>query len=97
MLSVFPYVTSVGIGENLWILMGSDRPLEFDKNKILAKLDLPEVRDFLEKAKINIVNVRDDVRSATVEMYSQAKDGQPQQVNTDLFPRGEYYLNFSWD
>jgi spermidine synthase len=96
MLSVFSHVISVGIGENLWILIGSDRPLEFDQNKLLTKLDLPQVKDFLEKADINIANVRNDIQSASIKIYSRIKDGQPQQVNTDLFPRGEYYLNFSW-
>ncbi len=93
MLAVFPYVTSVGIGENLWILIGSDRPVEFDKQKLLTKLDLPQVIDFLDKAGIEVTRVRQDVKAAKVKQYSQAKDGIPQQINTDLFPRGEYYLN----
>lgn len=93
MLSVFPYVTSVNIGDNLAILIGSDRPVEFDRQKLLTRLDLPQVQDFLAKAGIKIAKVRDDVQTAKAKIYSQAKDGKPQQVNTDLFPRGEYYLN----
>ena len=95
MLNVFPHVTSVGIGENLWILFGSDRPVEFDKQKLLTRLDLPQVKNFLEKAEIDVARVRNDIKAAQVQLSSQAKDGQPQQVNTDLFPRGEYYLNVS--
>ena len=93
MLSVFPYVTSVGIGKNLWILLGSDRPVQFDQEQLLTKLDLPQVIDFLGKAGIDVATLRNDVKAARVKMYSQFKDGRPQQVNTDLFPRGEYYLN----
>ncbi|WP_319419386.1 fused MFS/spermidine synthase [Pleurocapsa sp. FMAR1] len=96
MLSVFPHVTSVGLGKNknLWILIGSDRPVEFDRQKLLAKLDLPPVINFLsEKVGLDVAKVRNDVRTAKVQMYSQVSKGIPKQVNTDLFPRGEYYLN----
>ena len=99
MLSVFPYVTRVGLGKqkNLWILIGSDRPVKFDKQELLAKLDLPPVVNFIEqKVGIDVEKVRQDVRSAAVSMYSQAKNGRPKKVNTDLFPRGEYYLNTSY-
>ena len=95
MLNVFPYVTSVGIGKNLWILLGSDRPVEFNKQKLLTKLDLPQVKDFLETAGIDVAIVRNDIKAAQAKVHSQVKDGQPQQINTDLFPRGEYYLNRS--
>ena len=96
MLSIFPHVTSIGLGKgkNLWILIGSDRPVEFDRQKLLAKLDLPQVIDFLsEKVGLNVAKIRQDVKTASVKMYSQASKGTPKRVNTDLFPRGEYYLN----
>ena len=96
MLSVFPYVTHVGLGpqKNLWILIGSERPVKFDRQQLLSKLKLPAVVDFLEnKVGLNVEEVRQDVRMAIVQMHSQAKDGLPEKVNTDLFPRGEYYLN----
>ncbi len=98
MLSIFPYVTRVGLGKNknLWILIGSDRPVEFDKQLLLTKLDLPPVIDFIEdKVGIDVAKVRRDVKSAAVENYSQAESGKSKKVNTDLFPRGEYYLNAS--
>jgi len=96
MLSVFPHVSRVGLGKNknLWILIGSDRPVEFDRQRLLAQLDLPTVIDFLsEKVGIDVAAVRQDVKTAHVQTFSQAKNGIPQQVNTDLFPKGEYYLN----
>ena len=95
MLSVFPYVANIGFGNDLWILVGSNSPIDFNKDKILAKLNLPHVIDFLTKAGIDIVKIREDVEAASVTLYSQAKDGIPSQkkINTDLFPRGEYYLN----
>ena len=96
MLSVFPYVTRVGLGpqKNLWILVGSERPVEFDRQQLLTKLDLPAVVNFLEnKVGLNVEKVRQDVRTAIVQMNSQAENGLPKKINTDLFPRGEYYLN----
>lgn len=96
MLSVFPYVTSIGLGErkNLWILVGSDHSVEFDREKLLTKLKLPRVINFMEeKVGIDIEQVRRDVKTAKVQQFSQATKGKPQKVNTDLFPQGEYYLN----
>ena len=96
MLSVFPHVTRIGLGKqkNLWILVGSEYPVKFDRQLLLSKLDLPSVINFLEdKVGINTQQVRQDVKTAIVKTYSQAKDGQPKKINTDLFPRGEYYLN----
>ena len=96
MLSVFPYVTRVGLGEekNLWILIGSEQPVEFDRQRLLSRLDSPKVIDFLaNKVGIDVEQVRTDVKSAIVQADSQAKSGIPKKVNTDLLPRGEYYLN----
>jgi spermidine synthase len=92
MLSVFPHVANIGIGENLWILIGSENPLKFDRQQLLTKLAQPQVIDYLNKAGIDVATFRQDVREARVKMYSQA-EATSQNINTDLFPRGEYYLN----
>ena len=74
MLSVFPHVTNIGIGNNLWILIGSDRPIEFDRAKLLAKLQLPQVVHFLTaEVGIDVAKVREDVQAAQVKEYSQAR------------------------
>jgi spermidine synthase len=92
MQSVFPYVLKVGMAKNLWILIGSDEPISFDKKLLLQRLEDPQVVNFLQQAQIDPVKVRQDVRHAYVhEFPPQAK--KPQPYNTDLFPRGEYYLN----
>ncbi|HEY9770461.1 MAG TPA: fused MFS/spermidine synthase [Coleofasciculaceae cyanobacterium] len=93
MQSVFPYVTKVGMAGNLWILIGSDDPVLFDKKLLLQRLKQPKVISFLEQAGINPVNVRRDVRQAYVKSFKRQKDNLTQPFNTDLFPRGEYYLN----
>ncbi|MEO0849544.1 MAG: fused MFS/spermidine synthase [Cyanobacteria bacterium J06648_1] len=92
MQSVFPYVTRVGMAGNLWILIGSDRPVEFDQELLLSRLEDPQVVNFLEQAEIDPVAVRQDVRQAQV-MQFPPQTVKPQPYNTDLFPRGEYYLN----
>jgi spermidine synthase len=89
---VFPYVIKVGMGGNLWILMGSDQPIAFDKKLLLQRLKDPQVVNFLERAQIDLIRVRQDVRQAYVHQFAPQAQ-KPQPYNTDLFPRGEYYLN----
>jgi spermidine synthase len=80
------------MGGDLWILMGSDRPIAFDKELLLQRLEQPQVVNFLKQAQIDPVKVKQDVRQAYVRQFKpQAK--KPRPYNTDLFPRGEYYLN----
>ena len=95
MLTVFPHVTRIGLGpnKNLWVLVGSDRQIEFDREMLLAKLDLPAVVDFMEeKVGIDVAAVRRDVKEASVQKFTPG-DSKLHKINTDLFPRGEYYLN----
>ncbi|MBW4536891.1 MAG: fused MFS/spermidine synthase [Pleurocapsa minor HA4230-MV1] len=92
MQSVFPYVVKVGMAGNLWILIGSDTPVAFDKNLLLQRLAQPQVIGFLKQAQIDPVKVRQDVRQAYVRQFAP-QENKPQPYNTDLFPRGEYYLN----
>ena len=93
--SVFPYVTQLSLSGDLYVLIGSDRPIDFDRQVLLDKLGTSAVTEFLGKAGVNLEAIRQDVRTAEVQTHSQAKDGQPDPANTDLFPRSEYYLNHS--
>jgi predicted membrane-bound spermidine synthase len=91
--SIFPFVTQLGLGSDLYVLIGSDHPVNFDRATLLTKLNNPNTLAFLANARVNVDAIRRDVQSARVESYSQAHDGKPQPFNTDLFPRSEYYLN----
>ncbi|MDV2996553.1 MAG: Polyamine aminopropyltransferase [Chroococcidiopsis sp. SAG 2025] len=91
--SVFPYVIQLSMSGDLHVLIGSDRPIDFNRQQLLTKLGDVAVQNFLAKASVNVAAIRQDVKAAQVNFYSHAKDGQPQPVNTDLFPRSEYYLN----
>ena len=93
MRSVFPYVTKVGMAGNLWILIGSENPVPFDKELLLQRLQQPQVISFLEQAGFNLDRMRRDVRQAYVQMFGNEDGNKPEPFNTDLFPRGEYYLN----
>jgi spermidine synthase len=73
--------------------MGSEHPVAFDRPTLLNKLNSTEVLNFLDKAQVDVAPIREAVRTADVHMYSHAQNGQPKPVNTDLFPRSEYYLN----
>jgi spermidine synthase len=92
MQSVFPYVVKVGMAGNLWILIGGNDPISFDKKRLLQRLEQSQVVSFLKQAQIDPVKVRQDVRQAYVRQFAP-QEKKPQPYNTDLFPRGEYYLN----
>lgn len=91
--SVFPYVAELTMSGDLYVLIGSDRPIPFDRQKLMTQLDYPSVLNFLAQANVNVADIRSAIQTASLHTYSHAKDGQPQPINTDLFPRSEYYLN----
>ncbi len=93
--NVFPYVTQLSMSGGLYVLMGSDRPVNFNQQDLLNQLNSPAILGFLGKAGVDVSAIRQDVTTAGVQTYSHAVDGQPEPVNTDLFPRSEYYLNQS--
>lgn len=93
--SVFPCVMQLSMSGDLHILVGSDRPIEFNRQALLDKLDSSAVVSYLTQAGVDVVAIRNDVKSAAVRTYTHAKEGQPKPINTDLFPRSEYYLNHS--
>ncbi|HEY9626965.1 MAG TPA: fused MFS/spermidine synthase [Coleofasciculaceae cyanobacterium] len=93
--NVFPYVTQLSMSGGLYMLMGSDRPVNFNRPNLLNQFNSPAVLSFLDKAGVDVPAIRQAVATADVQMYSHAKDGQPEPINTDLFPRSEYYLNQS--
>lgn len=74
MRSVFPHVTRVGMGGNLWILIGSEHPVEFNKDRLLAKFDRPKVIDFLTKAGFDLAAMRRDIKNASVrDVYKRQR------------------------
>jgi spermidine synthase len=86
--SVFPYVTMVHPA-----MMGSDRPIPYSRDKILALLDRPEVVARLRKASVDIAELRQWFADKKVEPLNDGKTVPAREPNTDFFPRDEYYLN----
>lgn len=91
--SAFPHVLQLAMSGELYVLIGSEQPIAFNRDELSARLDQPEVSTFLSHAGVNKAMIRQDIMAAGVQTYAQNKTTPPPPVNTDLFPRSEYYLN----
>ncbi|MFP4322573.1 MAG: fused MFS/spermidine synthase [Anaerolineales bacterium] len=88
-VSVFPYVTRVGI-----LLMGSNEPIDYNPDTVRARLDNPEVIAYLQQAHVDIPTMREMIQPASYSWTPDTpRDYPDEMINTDLFPRDEYYLN----
>jgi spermidine synthase len=86
--SVFPYVTMVHPA-----MIGSDRPIPYAREKILALLARPEVEGHFATAGIDRAELRQWFADKKVEPLNDGKTMPTREPNTDFFPRDEYYLN----
>ncbi len=86
--SVFPYVTMMHPA-----LLGSDRPIPLDRDRILALLARPEVEAHFAAAGIDRAELRQWFADKKIETLNDGKTVPASEPNTDLFPRDEYYLN----
>lgn len=86
--SVFPYVTMVHPA-----LLGSDRPIPYDRGRILELLARPEIVLHLTAARIDRAELIKWFEDKKVEPLNDGKTLPAASPNTDFFPRDEYYLN----
>jgi spermidine synthase len=86
--SVFPYVTMVHPA-----LLGSDQPIPYDREKILALLARPEIDIHLTSARIDRGELLKWFGDKKIEVLNDGKAVPATSPNTDFFPRDEYYLN----
>ncbi len=86
--SVFPYVTMVHPA-----LLGSDKPIPYDREKILALLARPEIDIHLTSARIDRGELLKWFEDKKVELLNDGRTVPAHAPNTDFFPRDEYYLN----
>ncbi|MBM3597222.1 MAG: MFS transporter [Alphaproteobacteria bacterium] len=84
--AVFPHVVYAAPA-----LLGSERPIPYDPAALARRLDEPAIRGHLEAAQVNIDELR-SVYVAKPPVVWSASARSPD-VNTDLWPRDEYYLN----
>ena len=91
--SVFPNVILVRPIPNVQILLASDRPIEFNGPKIASMLRQPGMLQYLEAAGIDSAQLEAWVAAEKTEVLNASKPLVSDDVNRDLFPRDEYYLN----
>lgn len=88
-VSVFPHVILL---RPISVLIGSNLPIPWDPDEVLARLDSAAFRAWAQRAGV-------DPRAFAQMIAAQAVVWGPEtvrregEVNTDLFPRDEYYLN----
>lgn len=87
-VSVFPYVINVGD----LVLLGSNEPIPYNPDALLEKIQSPEVQAYLAAAG---VDADDFVQYIELEpkIWTPDTPRDNSDLNTDLFPRDEYYLN----
>lgn len=73
-------------------LIGSDLPIALDRGVLLARFDAPEIQARLASAAVDIVELRRWFERAEIRGIPPLVAGTTD-LNTDLFPRDEYYLN----
>ncbi len=88
-LSVFPYVADVGND----VLIGSKSPINYDQNIILERLKQPEVERYLLDGQVDLEAMRAVLESHTPVIWTPDVPRSTESLNSDLFPRDEYYLN----
>jgi spermidine synthase len=86
--SVFPYVAMVHPA-----MLGSDRPIPYSREKIAALLARPDVSAHLKAARIDEAELAKWFEDKKVEVLNDGRTAPAPSLNTDFFPRDEYYLN----
>jgi predicted membrane-bound spermidine synthase len=86
--SAFPYVTLVHPA-----LLGSDRPIAYSRDTILALLERPDVDGHFAAAGADRGELRQWFIDKKIEALNHGRPEPAAAPNTDFFPRDEYYLN----
>jgi spermidine synthase len=87
-LRVFPYVVSV----NNFIAIGSAGPIDFSDERLAAELGGP-AGEYLTKMGFDRRDVLAWLMSGSRRVWTPDDIRDDRDVNTDLFPKDEYYLN----
>jgi predicted membrane-bound spermidine synthase len=87
-LSVFPYVVQVNS-----LMIGSKMPIPFSMPDILARIDQPQTMSYLEAGHVDVAALTQTLQSAKVVFFTPDSKPVISSVNTDLFPKDEFFLN----
>jgi hypothetical protein len=74
-------------------LLGSDRPIPYARERILALLARPEIANHLARARVDQAELRQWFTDKAIEPLNAGRTEPARAPNTDFFPRDEYYLN----
>ncbi|MBM3569653.1 MAG: spermidine synthase [Alphaproteobacteria bacterium] len=86
---VFPYVTRIDTA-----LVGSEAPLAVDRAALLARLATPAAQAYLRAAGLDPEELAAMYRRVEIAVLPRPSGpAAADTINTDLFPRDEYYLN----
>jgi spermidine synthase len=86
-LAVFPHVVQLGD----WMI-GSAEPIHFNVEEVLRRLQEPSIRAYVEAAGESVSEIAKLLRSKPVKLWSPG-DARSTDVDSDLFPKDEFYLN----
>jgi predicted membrane-bound spermidine synthase len=88
-VEAFPYVL-----EFPNYLLGSNQPIPYNVESVLARLSDPQVQAYLERSGANLSEIAAMIQEPIAVYTSDSpREADPGLLNTDLFPRDEYYLN----
>ena len=74
------------------VLIGSVTPIAFDSDALAARLSDRPISDYLQDAGADLTTLRANFSGQTGR-WSPADRRLGSDINTDLFPRDEFYLN----
>jgi spermidine synthase len=87
-VKVFPHVLAFGPD----ILIGSNDPVAFERDPIMARLTSAHVRNYFGRAGVDIERFLADYLADVQVIGADLDRAALQDINTDLFPRDEYNL-----
>jgi spermidine synthase len=85
----FPYVVMIAD----IVMIGSDQPIAYDAEALLARLQDPQVIDYLQIGGTDPARFSYWIEDAPLTVWTPDDPRPDGEVLTDLFPRDEYYLN----
>ena len=87
-LSVFPYVLQLND-----VAIGSDRPIVYSEEALATRLHSAEVRQYLDAAAWDPDLILGRLTRKAPRVWGPGDPRTDSDVNTDLFPKDEYFLN----
>jgi spermidine synthase len=87
-LKVFPYVVMIAPA-----VLGSDEPIQATGEMLARRLERPDFADYLSRAGIDVANLRQKFREQETKRWGPGDSRPDLDINTDLFPKDEFYLN----